>query len=116
MTGLPMLDPLLHQPVRTQLVAFLAARGEASFSEIKKALEITDGNLGAHLNKLTEAGLIASRQGPGPGRSVLYLTPLGQARLNDYVMQLSSLMQMGNAAASEDEIPIFSFPQPKPQE
>jgi len=50
-TPLPRLDPLLHQPVRTQIVAFLSGRGEATFSELKRALAITDGNLGAHLNK-----------------------------------------------------------------
>ncbi len=45
MSTLPMLDPLLHQPVRTQIAAYLAGRGEATFAELKRALAATDGNL-----------------------------------------------------------------------
>lgn len=118
MSAFPTLDPLLHQPIRTQLVAFLAARGEATFSELKKALEITDGNLGAHLNKLIEAELIASKQGPGAGRTqtVLCLTPLGQARLSEYIQQLTTLMQMKSNDVQTELPPMFSHPRPKPQE
>lgn len=93
---LPRLDPLLHQPVRTQLIAFLSGRGEATFTELKRALGITDGNLGAHLNKLAEAALIASRDEAGPGRpqTVFTLTPAGRAALAEYVARLSELVQL----------------------
>ena len=40
-TPLPTLDPLLHQPLRTQLAAFLSGRGEATFSELKRVLRAT---------------------------------------------------------------------------
>ena len=63
MIALPPLDPLLHQPVRTQISAYLAGRGEASFAELKRALAATDGNLDAHLTKLIDAGYLASPQG-----------------------------------------------------
>lgn len=100
--SLPTLDPLLHQPARTQLIAFLSARGEATFSEIKKALEVTDGNLGAHLNKLVEAELIASKENEGSSRTqtVFFLTALGQARLAEYILHLSKLMEMSNGAVT----------------
>ena len=116
MTTLPVLDPLLHQPIRTQLVAFLAARGEATFSEIKKALEITDGNLGAHLNKLVEADLIGSRPGDGPGRTqtVLFLTPLGHDRLAEYILHLSTLMQMRRSSIDGQIEASPFFPEPQP--
>ena len=55
------LDPLLHQPLRTQIAAYLVGRGEASFSELKRILQCTDGNLDAHVKKTT------GRQLPGPG-------------------------------------------------
>lgn len=92
---LPNLNPILHQPLRTQIVAFLASRGEATFSELKRALGSTDGNLGAHLNKLIEAGLIASQEVPGSNKPqlVFILTETGRTALADYVSQLSQLLQ-----------------------
>ncbi len=49
------LDPLLHQPVRTRLAAYLMARGQTSFSELKKVLEVSDGNLDSHMKKMLSA-------------------------------------------------------------
>lgn len=97
--SLPALDPLLHQPTRTQLVAFLTSRGEATFSELKRVLGATDGNLGAHLGKLVEAGYVASREETGSGRAqtVFSLTPAGHAALSEYVASLSALMGLGSA-------------------
>lgn len=100
-TPLPSLDPLLHQPTRTQIVAFLSGRGEATFSELKRVLNTTDGNLGSHLGKLTEAGFITSRDAASGARaqSMFMLTPAGRAALAEYVAHLSSLMGMGADAA-----------------
>lgn len=103
-TPLPSLDPLLHQPARTQLVAYLSSRGEATFSELKRVLGITDGNLGAHLAKLVEAGYVATGLVPGSGRAqtVYSLTVQGRAALAEYVARLSGLMAMstGNEPAA----------------
>ncbi|MEQ1601506.1 MAG: helix-turn-helix domain-containing protein [Methylophilaceae bacterium] len=94
--ALPNLDPMLHQPVRTQIVAFLSARGEATFSELKRTLEITDGNLGAHLNKLVEAELLSTRDSQGESRlqTVFILTEGGRITFANYVAQLSKLLQI----------------------
>lgn len=102
-TPLPALDPLLHQPSRTQIVAFLSGRGEATFSELKRVLAVTDGNLGAHLAKLVEAGLVASREEAGGSRAqtVFSLTPAGRTELAGYVAQLSALMKMSEGPAEE---------------
>lgn len=93
---LPVLDPLLHQPARTQLVAFLSGRGEATFSELKRVLGVTDGNLGAHLAKLVEADYVTTSVAGGGGRAqtVYSLTSVGRAALNDYVTRLSALMDL----------------------
>jgi DNA-binding transcriptional ArsR family regulator len=114
---LPRLDPLLHQPVRTQLVAFLSGRGEATFSELKRALDITDGNLGAHLNKLVEAGLIGSRDESGGPRlqTMFCLTSSGRTALADYVTRLAELVQLSTAAGAPPS-DLSLILNPKPQE
>jgi DNA-binding MarR family transcriptional regulator len=94
---LPALDPLLHQPLRTQLAAFLSGRGEATFSELKRVLNATDGNLDAHLTKLIDAGYVVSRKEPvdsGRPQTVFSLTDAGRRALKTYVEQLSALMNL----------------------
>ena len=56
------LNETIHQPVRLRIMAALTALkpgGEVDFSYLRDLLEVTDGNLGAHLRKLEEAGYIA---------------------------------------------------------
>lgn len=56
----PLLDAIFHQPVRTRL-CLLLYRGEPSFSQLKASLSITDGNLDAHLKKISAVGYLHSR-------------------------------------------------------
>lgn len=91
------LDALLHQPVRTRLVAFLAGRGEATFNEIKAAISITDGNLDSHLKKLTTARYINSRKETGDdGRPQTFyvLTRLGQRQFRKYIAALQGILSL----------------------
>jgi DNA-binding MarR family transcriptional regulator len=53
------LNPIIHQPARLRIMAgLIALEDEASmdFSALGKVLKLTDGNLGAHLQTLEEAG------------------------------------------------------------
>lgn len=88
------LDPLLHQPVRTRLAAYIAARGEATFNELKQALDATDGNLEGHVKKLVAAGYLAAMKAKGRGRpQTLYrMTPEGLQAFHDYVAALQHLL------------------------
>ncbi|MBS1145401.1 MAG: ArsR family transcriptional regulator [Proteobacteria bacterium] len=90
------LDPLLHQPLRTQLVAYLAGAGEQTFSDLKRQLAVSDGNLDAHLKKLLAADYVAVRKEIGNGRpqSFYVLTPNGLAALQAYVQALHRLLPM----------------------
>jgi DNA-binding MarR family transcriptional regulator len=93
------LDPLLHQPLRTQLAAFLAGAGEASFSELKRSLAVSDGNLESHLKKLIAADYVGLRRSDGPGRAQTSysLTPTGLAALQHYIQTLQKLLPLGVA-------------------
>ena len=55
------LNQIIHQPVRLQIMSTLVtlAEGEeVDFTYLRDLLEVTDGNLGAHLRKLEDAGYI----------------------------------------------------------
>jgi DNA-binding MarR family transcriptional regulator len=90
------LDRLLHQPVRTRLVAYLAARDEASFTEIKKILGLTDGNLEAHMKKLVAADYIQPHKlDESPRSQTIYsLTESGRNAFRGYVQALEQLIAL----------------------
>ncbi len=54
-------DNIIHQPVRLQIMSSLVAldSGEQiDFVHLRKILDLTDGNLGAHLTQLENAGYV----------------------------------------------------------
>jgi DNA-binding MarR family transcriptional regulator len=56
------LNKTIHQTVRLRIMAALVTlepTNEVDFTYLRDLLEVTDGNLGAHLRKLEEAGYIA---------------------------------------------------------
>ena len=55
------LNETIHQPVRLRIMATLVTlepNDEVDFIYLRDLLDVTDGNLGAHLRKLEEAGYI----------------------------------------------------------
>ena len=59
---MPALNETIHQPVRLRIMAALVtleAGNEVDFTYLRNLLEVTDGNLGAHLRKLEEAGYVS---------------------------------------------------------
>ena len=89
-----LLDPLLHQPLRTQLAAFLAGTGEATFTELKRQLDVSDGNLDSHLKKLIAANYVTVRKDVSAARTqtCYSLTKIGCEALHSYVQALQKLL------------------------
>ena len=55
-------DTIIHQPVRLRIMASvvtLELDEQVDFSALKRLLDVTDGNLGAHISKLEQDGYIA---------------------------------------------------------
>lgn len=94
------LDALLHQPLRTQLAAFLAGAGEATFTELKRQLDVSDGNLESHLKKLIAADYVTVRREKAGARpqSSYALTETGLEALSIYVAALQRLLTMPGVA------------------
>ena len=90
------LDVVLHQPLRTRIVAYLSTREEATFTELKKLLEVTDGNLEAHIKKLRVADYVVTNKVKGNGRPQTFykLTDIGKVAFKRYVDQLQSLLNI----------------------
>lgn len=59
LTTIGELDRIIHEPARMRILALLSPTPNLSFTEIKEALKLTDGNLSVHLRTLEEAGYIS---------------------------------------------------------
>ena len=92
MVGLPRLDPVFHQPVRTRLAALLSIEAR-SFSQLKSGLGITDGNLDAHLRKLSGAGYLHSRMIlEGRPHTIYQLSDSGEEAFDAYIAALELIV------------------------
>ncbi len=98
------LDPLLHQPLRTQLTSFLAGAGEATFAELKRQLDVSDGNLDSHLKKLIAAEYVAMRKDDSVGRiqTCYTLTKTGNAALRKYILALQTMLPLMSESPKQD--------------
>ena len=56
------LDRVIHEKGRLAIMSMLAASPELSFTELRDALDMTDGNLTTHIRTLQEAGYVVRHQ------------------------------------------------------
>lgn len=96
MTGNPTLniDPVLEHRVRLTIGVLLARNNAMKFSRFKELLDVTDGNLGAQLRKLEDAGYIKVRKTFEGRRPATWyrLTRKGRRAVDTHVRQLRSLL------------------------
>jgi DNA-binding MarR family transcriptional regulator len=91
------LNEIIHQPVRLRLVAALSVldRGERiEFAALRRLLDLTDGNLGAHLQKLEVAGYVRVQKAfvARKPRTFIALTARGRAAYEDHVEALRRII------------------------
>ena len=88
------LDRLIHERMRLGIVSALAANESLSFSDLKKLLSTTDGNLSVHARKLEEAKYIVCDkyfEGRLP-KTVYRLSLAGRHALERYLDQMEALI------------------------
>ena len=89
------LDRLIHERLRLGIVSALAVNDTLSFSDLKKLMKTTDGNLSVHARKLEEADYIActkSFEGRMP-RTEYRLTATGRRALERYLDHMEALIR-----------------------
>ncbi len=90
------LDPVIHQPVRTQLFAYLVSRESVTFTYLKKTLNLSDGNLTAHMKKIIDAGYVEMKKEfvNNKPRTTYTLTGKGRKNFEIYLKRLKKIMEM----------------------
>ena len=92
------LNEIIHQTVRLRIMAALATlepTDEVDFTYLRDLLEVTDGNLGAHLRKLEDAGYIATNKTfiERKPRTFVSATPEGRRVFQEHVEALEAILK-----------------------
>ena len=89
------LDRLIHEKGRLAIMSMLAASPELSFTELRDALGMTDGNLTTHIRTLQQEGYVAvakSYQNHRP-LTTCSLTATGRKAFADYINLLEQIVR-----------------------
>lgn len=92
------LNETIHQSVRLRIMASLVTLNptdQVDFMHLVDLLDVTAGNLGAHLRKLEEAGYIAIQKtfvGRRP-RTYVAATPEGREVYKEHITALESIIK-----------------------
>ena len=88
------LDTSVHGPIRLGVMTALYMDGALAFTTLKKRLDVTDGSLGVHLQKLEVNKYIRYKktfQGRRP-KTTYRLTPAGKKALRKYLDSMQKLI------------------------
>ena len=92
------LDPVIHQPVRLQICASLTSLNpddSIEFTFLRDLLNLTDGNLGAHIRKLEQAGYLTVDKTfvERKPKSFIALNPRGRNAFKEHVKALRKIIK-----------------------
>jgi len=89
------LDRVIHEKGRLAIMSMLAASPELSFTELRNALNMTDGNLTTHIRTLQEAGYVSVTKSFQNNRplTTCSLTAVGKRAFTSYINLLEAIVQ-----------------------
>jgi DNA-binding MarR family transcriptional regulator len=96
-------DPIIHQPVRLKIMAALKPLPPGDpieFVRLKSIVGATEGNLGAHISTLEEAGYVAVEKDfvAKRPRTRIALSRAGRRAFEDYLDYLRSIIEDSSVA------------------
>lgn len=88
------LDKVLHQPIRTHIMAYLVTHGSCDFNTIKKLFALSDGHMTTHMRELLEHDYVATEKlaTDGKSKTIYHITPTGKNAFENYVNALKKII------------------------
>ena len=89
------IDRVIHEKGRLAIMSLLAASTDLSFTEMRDTLNMTDGNLTAHMRTLQEAGYVSVTKEFQGGRPLtsFSLTAPGRKAFTNYINLLEQIVE-----------------------
>lgn len=91
----PDLDRIIHERLRLGIVSALAVNESLTFTDLKRIIGTTDGNLSVHARRLEDAGYLSMKksfEGRVP-RTEFRLTAEGRRALERYLDHMEALIR-----------------------
>ena len=88
------IDEVIHGRVRLGIMSFLMGAKQSDFVELKRNLELTDGNLGEQLKKLERKGYVKLAKGYHGRKTqmTVTITNEGQSAMQNYLKTMQALL------------------------
>jgi DNA-binding MarR family transcriptional regulator len=93
------LDKAFENRIRLGVMSILVLNDWVEFNELKKLLEVTDGNLASHISALDKKGFIETRKkfvGKKPNTS-FKVTENGRSAFQQHIRALEELLKNSSA-------------------
>lgn len=107
------LEKLFHEPKRMAIMSHLchATKG-ASFANLKKACDLTDGNLNRHLHTLEEADAVrlVKTQVKSRPLTTVFLTEAGRNGFLNYLLALEKALVDAVSSLEPEEAEVVAAP------
>lgn len=97
-------DRVIHEPLRLVIMTYLSQIERTDFLHLMRELKTTQGNLGAHMTRLEEAGYVTVKKtfvDKKPHTSFT-ITPAGQTAVERYWEQMGGVMKVIRRAAAPE--------------
>ena len=97
-------DSIVANAGRLRILTSLAVEGRQEFVQLRRATDLTDGNLSAHARRLEGAGLVAIEKSFRAGKplTTIHLTDDGRRRLTAHVRALvAAVGELADAPPAE---------------
>jgi DNA-binding MarR family transcriptional regulator len=87
-------DKLVHQPTRLRIFAYLYQHGETSFPDLTAELDVTQGNLASHIDKMEEADCVEVQKEfvDRKPQTTYRLTDFGREKFEEHIGTLEALI------------------------
>ncbi len=88
------LNRILHQPIRTQIVAYLVAHEQCDYNTVKKLFDLSDGHMTTHMRELLGSGYVIAEKLTidGKSKTIYHITSEGHVAFNEYVAELRKII------------------------
>ena len=91
------LDRIIHQPIRTRIMAYLADVKECDYTTLKNALDLSDGHMTTHMRELLSSQYVEMEKAfvNNKPKTTYRITKEGKKRFLAYINTLKDIIAIG---------------------
>ena len=88
------IDEVIHQPIRTRIIAHLVNTQECDYSTLKKTLELSDGHMTTHMRVLLKNEYVEMKKEfvKNKPKTTYSITKKGKQKFKEYIENLKQII------------------------